>query len=260
MTHKIALIANVPTEGDTPPFRSPHHSASPSSLIGNQKGKPGEISLAHTGVLFLDELSLFRKETLDALRQPMESRTIRIGTGKAAQQFPADCCIIAAMNPCSCGYYGNERASCRCSDVERRRYWRRLSGPIIDRFDLVISLKIEDEKAQARTTLVYKKQRAKELECLYQSQQHQHHRYNSSYGYNGNSSLRVDELELDKSAEELLAQVVQARNLNLRRATKIARVARTIADMEGSAVVSSPHIAEAVQYHNAPIDSFTSTP
>ncbi len=257
---KLSLLAHEGHRDVTPPFRTPHHTVSPGRIIGDSRGRPGEISLAHHGVLFLDELSLFRKETLDALRQPMESRFIRIGNGKLAQTLPADCIIIAAMNPCSCGYYGDSVQPCRCSDYQRRLYWQRLSGPLFDRFDMIVRVKSVEIKAQARTSLVYKEQQVLLLDKVYQSQQRQHTRYNSSNSYNGNVCGNKPPFELEHDSESLLRQVVQTHGLSQRVATRIARVARTIADLDDSPDVSTTHIAEALQYRDHDIQSFGGTP
>lgn len=233
------------------PFRAPHHSVSDAGLVGGGDiPRPGEISLAHHGVLFLDELLEFRRSTLEALRQPLEDGRVSISRVRARAWFHARPLLVAAVNPCPCGYAGHPRRACRCSDAARHRYLARLSGPLLDRIDLHVNVPPVEVQAitrarrgessahiRARVTEVRKTQRAR----------------SKAHGLRAriNSALSHTDLEkvaeLDKSGRDLLEAAMTRLGLSARAYVRVLRVARTIADLEGSERVRSAHLAEAIQ-------------
>ena len=232
------------------PFCAPHHSASVASLVGGgQDAKPGEVSLAHNGVLFLDELPEFSRNALEALRQPLEDGVVSVSRVKRQAQYQSSFMLIAAMNPCPCGYFGSSRRTCRCTPPEIRRYLDRVSGPLLDRIDIQIevdSVPISEINSQtpAESSAVVAARvaaaRAIQLE-----------RYRDTRFF-CNSQLDSSAIRRfctpDAEAEKLLHMAVEKMHMSMRAYNRILKVARTIADLAGEETVAMPHVAEAIQY------------
>ena len=249
VVHSLAGMA--PKDGlvKTRPFRDPHHSASLPALVGGgQKGKPGEISLAHNGVLFLDELPEFSRGCLESLRQPLETGAITIARVQHHYTYPARFQCIAAMNPCRCGYFGDEDRQCnkvpKCAD----EYQQKISGPMLDRFDLVIPVQaLKPEELQAERN---EESSQNILQRVENARSRQHERYNSQVMINA----YVDGEMLDKAVrtntevDALLHQAINRYNLSARGYHRLLRVSRTIADLESYENISSKHVLEALNY------------
>ena len=230
------------TPSALPPFRAPHHSSSMAALIGGGSGlpTPGEVSRAHGGVLFLDELGEFPTSVLDALRQPIEDGFVSIARQSASFRFPTDVQLIAASNPCPCGFLGDRTRGCVCIDSRRDRYTARLSGPLLDRFDLRVDVgrlrlaaltgPVGESSSTVRSRVVDARQRQANRGTL-----------NSRL-----SGSDLDDLDMTRGAVSTLASSVDEVGLSARGWDRIRRVARTIADLEESTVVASQHVEEAV--------------
>lgn len=233
------------------PFRSPHHTASRASIVGGgTKATPGEISLAHRGTLFLDELLEYPRSTLEALRQPIEDRTISVSRAQGKYTYPADFILVGTMNPCPCGYYGDTDKACSCSTSQILAYQKRLSGPLLDRIDLTVTV-----SRVAHEDLLSNKSSSDLQHKQYQSQiskaaKTQNDRYGGSYKYNGSlSSQEVDKyIELSSETKTFLVAAAKKLDLSARSYFKIIKVARTIADLDGSPNVQTSHLAEALSY------------
>ncbi len=234
------------------PFRSPHHSASAAAIVGGgAKATPGEISLAHYGVLFLDELPEFQKPVLEALRQPLEDGFVSITRAAAKSQYPANFMLVAAMNPCPCGNYGSRINECRCSPVQISRYRNKISGPLLDRLDLHVEMsEVEysdiSSRASSETSSVVR-------ERVERARQKQRERYLNE-GILFNAQLNGAQIEhycsMDTKAESILHKAFQAYKLSARAYSRILKVSRTIADLDGSDTILAKHVAEAVQYRS----------
>lgn len=233
------------------PFRSPHHTSSQTALVGGgTKPKPGEISLAHLGVLFLDEIPEYPRSVLEALRQPLEDRVISVSRVNSQAVYPADFMLVATMNPCPCGYYGDPEHECSCSTTQILTYQKRLSGPLIDRIDMVLSIsriphtQLLDNKSSSN------KHHLTAQRSILSARNLQKNRYNSSKKCN--SSLSSDEVKhlihLAPATKTFLDSAASKLKLSARSYFKVIKVARTIADIEGSDTVEIPHLAEALQY------------
>ncbi len=234
------------------PFRSPHHSASSAGIIGGGRvPRPGEVSLAHLGVLFFDELPEYNRDVLEALRQPLEDSCVTVTRVSATITYPADFTFICSMNPCQCGNFGDPTRECRCSPQAVQRYRSRLSGPLQDRIDIQIEVpQIEYEHLQQ----VKQGERSDTIRArVEQARQVQLKRYKSLKIYT-NSGLRARHFDkycpLTDEARQLLRRAFQSLNLSMRAHDRIIKVARTIADLAGSDTIEAPHIAEAVQYRS----------
>ncbi len=231
------------------PFRSPHHTVSNMGLTGGGTNpKPGEISMAHKGVLFLDELTEFKKDTLDLMRQPLEDGQVTISRVSGSVTYPAEFMLVCAMNPCKCGWYGDVSGRCTCSEQSVAHYRSRISGPLLDRIDIIIevpAVPFEDlrrrEEAEPSSEIKKRVDRARGIQ-------------NRRFGQTGmcNSRMGPEELRkycaLDDEAVSLMRQAFDVFGLTARSYDKILKVARTIADLERSPMVTSDHIAEAIQY------------
>lgn len=236
---------------DERPFRAPHHTASQIALTGGgNKPRPGEISLAHLGVLFLDELPEYSRSSLEALRQPLEDKQIAISRANGRIVYPADFMLVATMNPCPCGYYGDTVKECSCSTSQILNYQRKLSGPLLDRIDLIVNVSRTPNDTLLVTHTETKTQHANAKKDINQSILLQRNRYKSSVKYNGNLSSREisTSLSIDSAAKQLLASATDKLHLSARSYFKIIKVAQTIADLEQAPSIATHHISEALQY------------
>ena len=234
------------------PFRSPHYTVSTSSLIGGGRiPKPGEISLAHYGVLFLDELPEFNRASLEVLRGPLEDRKVTISRVATTVTYPSNFMLIASMNPCECGYYGSNLKKCTCNTKSIRRYVGKISGPMLDRMDLHIEVKpVEYEKLALKS----KPETSKEIkERVDEARIVQLERY-KGLGIFCNAELDSNLLEqfckLDKKSREIMEKAFEKFGLSARAHDKLLKISRTIADLENSENIQYKHIAEAIQYRS----------
>jgi magnesium chelatase family protein len=233
------------------PFRAPHHSVSEAGLVGGGDiPRPGEVSLAHHGVLFLDELAEFRRSAIEALRQPLEDGKVCIARARARAWFPARPLLIGAVNPCPCGHWGHPRLPCRCSDVVRQRYQARLSGPLLDRIDIHVSVPPVEVAALVRAGGGESSASVRERVLRARALQRKRAQELALSG-TLNAVLPGAELErivkLDQESRRLIEGAVSRLGLSARAFNKVLRVARTIADLEGEQHVRAGHIGEAIQ-------------
>ena len=254
-TSKIYSIAGLLPDDlplmATRPFRAPHHTISDAGLVGGgQVPRPGEVSLAHNGVLFLDELPEFKKHVLEVLRQPLEDGSVTIARASVSLRFPARVVLAAAYNPCPCGYYGDKRKECTCTPQQIQRYESRLSGPLLDRIDLhleVPALAYEEMSGerQGESSKVIKARvdAARGIQSV---------RYQGLDRIYCNALMGPGELErycvLEQASSALLEKSVRRLGLSARGYTRILKIARTIADLAGSESIKTAHLAEAIQY------------
>lgn len=233
------------------PFRSPHHTASRTALIGGgSKPKPGEISLAHLGVLFLDEIPEYPRATLESLRQPLEDKKVAISRANGHVSYPADFMLVATMNPCPCGYLGDTTKECSCTNSQIIAYKSRLSGPLLDRIDIRVNVSRVPNDLLLDSITSTNKQHLSAFQLVNNARNAQFSRYRSSVIYNSNLSSREIKyfISLTTEARNLLKIATDKLNLSARGYFKIIKVARTIADLESSNEVSVSHIGEALQY------------
>jgi len=232
------------------PFRSPHHTVSDAGLVGGgSTPTPGEISLAHNGVLFLDELPEFNRRTLEVLRQPLEEGKVTISRALMASTFPASFVLLAAMNPCPCGYMGDDRRPCTCTPMQVERYVSKLSGPLLDRIDLHVEVPAVNyqELSAAREGLSSAAMR----EQVTRARSVQQRRFGgASVRLNGRMTPRLirQYCKLDEAGQEILKSAVEGLGLSARAHDRVLRVARTIADLEGAADLKATHVTEALNY------------
>lgn len=227
------------------PFRDPHHTSSAAALVGGgSKPKPGEISLAHNGVLFLDEFPEFPRHVLEVLREPMESGEIVIARAKQTLRFPADFQLIAAMNPCPCGYLNDPKRNCRCTPNQVQNYRNKLSGPMLDRIDMHIHVSpisseqlLDTSKGEASSAILAR------VTAAWQLQQQR-----GLYNHQLSGEVLFDMCKLGAEKRQGLSELFERLNLSARAMTRLLRVARTIADLEHSDGVEQNHIAEALAY------------
>lgn len=250
---KLYSLAGETTEEvvTTRPFRSPHHTASRIALIGGGTNpRPGDISLAHLGVLFLDELPEYPRSTLESLRQPLEDKLVSISRANGHVAFPADFMLVATMNPCPCGYYGDATHECSCSSIQIVNYQKRLSGPLLDRIDMVIPVSRVPHSFLLKSDKMSKGQHITTKQTVQKARAYQFDRYKSSMKNNGNITNRDIKkyAGLTDEAHKLLELAAEKLDLSARRYFKTIKVARTIADLEASAVILPAHISEALQY------------
>ena len=234
----------------TRPFRTPHHTTTVPTLVGGgNKATPGEVSLAHNGVLFLDEMPEYSRRALETLRQPIEDRRVTVARVSRSVEYPANFMLIASMNPCPCGNYGSRTQVCKCTPSQIHNYVSKLSGPLLDRIDLQIevdNIQYDEfrgkEKAESSSAV---KARINSVRAL------QADRFKND-GIRTNAEMTSAHLEkycaLDKDGERLLEKAFDKLNLSARGTTRILKVARTIADLDGSKNIQAKHVAEAIQY------------
>lgn len=232
------------------PFRSPHHTSSGVSLVGGGAyPRPGEISLAHRGVLFLDELPEFDRRVLENLRQPLEDHIIQISRAQQTLSFPAKFTLVASMNPCPCGYYGSQDQECRCTPVEIQRYQKKISGPLLDRIDIHVQVpkvkyeKLTDDSQGEHSSKVRDRvQKAREI----QTQRFRAGKITANSEM-GNQEIRKY-CQIDQKSQELMKSAVNQMNLSARAYFRLLKLARTIADLDKKNNIETTHIAEALQY------------
>jgi magnesium chelatase family protein len=233
------------------PFRAPHHTISDAGLIGGGRmPRPGEVSLAHNGVLFLDELAEFRKNVLEVLRQPLEDGQVTIARAATSLSFPARFMLVGAMNPCPCGYYGDPRQECVCTQMQIQRYRNRLSGPLLDRIDIQVEVPPVRVQDIERTEPGESSARIRKRVNVARRIQEKRFQKNPTVHCNaqmGASLLRTF-CQLDNASTRLLNQAIEAIGLSARAYTRIVKIARTIADLDGAPEITASHVGEAIQY------------
>ncbi|MCC6934391.1 MAG: YifB family Mg chelatase-like AAA ATPase [Candidatus Yanofskybacteria bacterium] len=241
-----AGLLRGPVSAITRPFSSPHHTASSASIVGGGTVvRPGQVSLAHRGVLFLDELPEFARNVLEALRQPLEDGVVSISRASGSMTLPAKFMLVAAMNPCPCGNLGDASAECTCSPITALKYAKRISGPLLDRVDIRVQVSREriDDAASSPTDIIAARK------AIVRAREAQQERL-SPFGLVTNSEIRHTNIDslcvLTADAENLLKMAVNRNNLSLRAYHKIKKIGRTIADLEGAQIIESHHIAEAM--------------
>ncbi|MCD4664741.1 MAG: YifB family Mg chelatase-like AAA ATPase, partial [Bacteroidales bacterium] len=235
------------------PFRSPHHTISDAGLVGGGTyPQPGEISLAHNGVLFLDGLPEFKRTVLEVMRQPMEDRVVTISRAKLSVEFPAGFMVVASMNPCPCGYYNHPEIDCSCGPGIVQRYLNKISGPLLDRIDIHVEVtpvpfrELSDERSSEKSEVIRKRVEAARIL--------QEKRYEESKGVYCNAQMSSRQLRqlcrIDETGQTLLKNAMEKLNLSARAYDRILKVARTIADLDSSEDINTEHLAEAIQYRS----------
>jgi len=235
------------------PLRSPHHTISNAGVVGGGTyPNPGEISLAHNGVLFLDELPEFQRTVLEVMRQPMEDRVVTISRAKLTVEFPASFMLVASMNPCPCGYYNHPEKECACGPGIVQRYLNKISGPLLDRIDIHVEVvpvpfkELSDERKSEKSELI--------RDRVIKAREIQENRFTESKGIYCNAQMTSKQLRqichLDETGMTLIKNAMEKLNLSARAYDRILKVARTIADLEASQDIKSEHLAEAIQYRS----------
>ncbi|AMW26928.1 YifB family Mg chelatase-like AAA ATPase [Arthrospira platensis] len=249
--HSVAgLLKNRGTLVSDRPFRSPHHSASGPSLVGGGSyPKPGEISLAHRGILFLDELTEFRRNVLEFLRQPLEDGFVTVTRTRLSVVFPSQFTLIASTNPCPCGYYGDPIQACTCSPRQREQYWAKLSGPLMDRIDLQVAVnRLKPEEITRNSTA---ESSETVLERVQKGRSRAYHRFKDE-PLQCNAEMQSRQIQrwcqLDEASCQLLEAAIRRLGLSARGSDRVLKVARTIADLAGEDNIKPNHIGEAIQY------------
>ncbi len=254
---KIHSIAGTLPSGTplikTRPFRNPHHTISSMGLSGGGAvPRPGELSLAHNGILFLDELPEFRRDVLEVLRQPLEDRKVTISRVNATLTYPCNIMLVASMNPCKCGYYGDPNRECTCTPTQVAQYRSRISGPLLDRIDIQVEVSpvdyshLSDSRRGEKSSEIKKRvDRTRKLQL---------ERYKDHAGIFSNSQLTAGMIQtyckLDDEADAVLKNAFDKLGFTARAHSRILKVARTIADLEGSETIKKEHVAEAIQYRS----------
>ncbi|MBR7113920.1 MAG: YifB family Mg chelatase-like AAA ATPase [Firmicutes bacterium] len=240
------------------PYRAPHHGASAASLVGGGANpRPGEISLAHRGVLFLDELPEFHRDVLESLRQPLEDGRVVVARVNSRVEFPAQFQLIAALNPCPCGYYGDTLKPCHCTPLQRQRYLQKISGPLLDRIDIQIEVprvrydQLKNRRGEETSHSIRQR--------VIAAREVQARRFADRPGMINALMSHADTEKyciMDEAAQELLAESFRLLQMSARAHDRILKVARTIADLGGAEVIGVEHIAEAIQYRNLDREQF----
>jgi len=255
-TSKVYSVSGLMPEGRSlitwRPFRAPHHTISDAGLIGGgQVPRPGEVSLAHNGVLFLDELPEFRKHVLEVLRQPMEDGTVTISRAHTSVSFPANFMLVAAMNPCPCGHLGDSRKECTCTPDQVRRYRSRISGPLLDRMDIHMEVPAvpyadlaSTQSAEPSARILERVERARAVQAE-RFRRTSIHKNADMAGRHIRSFCR-----LDRESAALMERAMDRFGLSARAYGRILKIARTVADLDKSRDIQPPHVAEAVQYRS----------
>jgi len=243
----------------TRPFRSPHHTISDVALVGGGTfPQPGEISLAHNGVLFLDELPEFKRTVLEVMRQPLEDRTVNIARAKFSIDYPASFMLIASMNPCPCGYYNHPEKECVCAPGVVQKYLTKISGPLLDRIDLHVEVTpvsfnelTKERPSESSESVRERVMKARNIQAL---------RYDALTGIHCNAQMTSKQLQtickLDDASRSLLKTAMERLGLSARAYDRIIKVSRTIADLEGAENIETQHIAEAIQYRSLDRDGW----
>ncbi|MCR5013826.1 MAG: YifB family Mg chelatase-like AAA ATPase [Bacteroidales bacterium] len=260
--HSVAgLMGNNKTLLSTRPFRSPHHSISDAGLCGGGSfPQPGEISLAHNGVLFLDEIPEIQRHTLEILRQPMEDRFITVSRAKMSVRFPANFMLVAAMNPCPCGYYNHPDRECVCKPSEVQKYLSKISGPLMDRIDLHVEVfpvpynELSDARRGEPSSVI--------RERVIKARKVQQERFADYPNIHSNAQMTTKLLQryckIDRRCQEALGVAMRRLGLSARAVDRVLKVARTIADIEGADNIQYEHLAEAITYRSLDRDSWGS--
>ncbi len=250
--HSIAgLLGAEKSFVATRPFRSPHHTISDVGLLGGSAvPTPGEVSLAHNGVLFLDELPEFKRSTLEVMRQPLEDGQVTISRAAGSLTFPSEFMLVAAMNPCPCGYFGDLKRECRCSPTQVQRYRQRISGPLLDRIDLHIEVPavefrdLSSDRPEEPSTAM--------RERVMRARRGQHRRFPRSSKITCNARMGTRQIKqhcrLTDECRDLVRHAMHELNLSARAYDRILKVSRTIADLAGAETIGSEHVSEAIQY------------
>jgi magnesium chelatase family protein len=251
-TTKIHSIAGALSGGvgllHERPFRSPHHSISDAGLIGGGMGmpRPGEVSMAHNGVLFLDEFSEFPRDVLEMLRQPLEDGSVTIARANMTLSFPSTLILVAAMNPCKCGYRGDSSRECRCTPAQVQQYLNKISGPLLDRIDIQVEVPaVPFKELRGEVVVTSSAEIRARVEAARRKQQARGY-------YNAHTPARMvrKQCALDDAGERTLEMAVRRMGFSARAHDRILKVARTIADLAESENVAAKHVAEAVQYRS----------
>ncbi|MDU2585303.1 MAG: ATP-binding protein, partial [Anaerococcus prevotii] len=235
------------------PFRAPHHTSSEVALIGGGHSvpRPGEITLAHKGVLLLDEFPEYRKNVIESLREPLENKEINVARSQASVKYPADFILIAAMNPCPCGNYGNPLKECTCSFNEIRRYLNKISSPILDRIDIHIEIKpvkYEDLKDDTKSKSSAELKREVVRARLIQEERYKDEKISTNSELNTNQLKKY--IKLSDEVEKIAKMAFNKYNFSVRSFNKIIKMSRTIADLEESSEIESKHLLEAIRYRS----------
>ncbi len=256
-TTKIHSVAGL-LPPDTPliatrPFRSPHHTISDAGLIGGGRiPRPGEVSLSHNGVLFLDELPEFRKDVLEMLRQPLEDGVVTISRAMTSLTYPSKLMLAAAMNPCPCGYHGDISHECTCNPMQIQKYRGKISGPLLDRIDIHIEVPAVKFKELADTQAAERSEKIRVR--VNQARERQHQRFSGRKHLFCNAHMESKDIRefcpIDDASQDLLRMAITKLGLSARAYDRIIKVARTISDLEGVEQITSGHIAEAIQYRS----------
>src|SRR5438094_1370091 len=247
----VGLLNGERSFVSTRPFRSPHHTISDIGLLGGGTfPNPGEVSVAHNGVLFLDELPEFKRSTSEVLRQPLEDGKVTVSRAAGSVTFPSEFMLVAAMNPCPCGYFGDLKRECRCGPVQVQRYRQRISGPLLDRIDLHIEVPaveyrdVASQRTEEGSTVIGGR--------IMRARERQQERFRDDPKVTCNARMATRHLKrhckLNQDSQELIRVAMNELNLSARAYDRILKVSRTIADLDGKSDISPDHVSEAIQY------------